>query len=1458
MRFLIGALGRGLKELWIGLLFVASVCGANAAPVITEIMYHPVGHPGEDTREEWLEIYNPDASVADLSGWKLDRGIRFEFPPDTALESGQFLVVASNVDTFTAAHPDFAGRIVGGWKGKLGNSADAVELVNAAGERVDLLDYATRGDWAQRSLADLDGSWRGWIWLNPSDGEGASLEKIQAMLGGSSGQNWRSSIAAGGTPGTANSVAEIDIAPVIQKVTHQPIIPSPNQTVTIRATVSDDAAGGAVKVVLHWRPDGTELFTLTEMADGDGDGRFEASVPAHSDTTVVEYYIEATDAGGLARTWPAPARTVSPQDLIDGAEPAFGNVTNALYQVDASHLPDEPWQPRHHPLYRIIMTEAERADFESLQRQSGFNGPTSEFNATFVSQDGTGIKVRQSCSIRDRGYSSRFQTPYSFHVGIPDDTPWNGKTSFQLNSQYAHSQALGALVFQLAGLPSIEVVPVQVFINGVDSAVSRPGYNVPAIKGYGRYVRAEPVNGEWIARLFPDDADGNLYRMDDHAQLGRGPQLGYGGETADGFRATYFKKTNADADDWTDVIELGKATSNGPDQGYREALEQELDVDQWVRYLACNALMENLEGGLLTGRSDDFAIYRGVKDPRFILLPHDLDTTMGIGERESGGTGSLYGSYSNLKGLQRFFTDSEMHSLYRASLVDLAQTVFTSDVLDPVIDDLFTDWLPDSVISNAKRFVRLRHDRVLSRFSVDTNSVAVAFLPELADGVIQANGGDVQLSGNHLPGVKSILVDGKFGGARVNGSFLLPEWWLLVPGFQPGFHVMNVEFYSGTSGQGELMEQQFVDLFTPGTVTMVEGGWPGGESVVRWDKSTDAWRITKNFTVPEGGTLTIDPGVSVYFDRNVRLRVASGGVLRVLGDPEARVTLTHFPEADAVDDPLLPGTQQAAPKWGGILFEDSMSAENLIRNADFLNAQPGDNQGCIGVVRSECVIEGCTFRGTHRRMVYGKNCSITVDGCIFPDMFAANENPAALGFDNVSEQLKIESPGLTQEGFRDGLPIGGYLRVYRNHFYGNKGHNDVMDVDSGFLGRSPVLDCRYNHFHGHVGDEHIDLGGDAYIASNIFENGTKDPVSSDRGYSNAISSGDRGKNTTIVVARNVFHSVDHAVNCKAGAAVIFEHNTSLAFHDDYEYTSGNFRQNVLTSAVNLFITEDIAPTRGDGAYLGFNVFHGSDSEQAGFPRLISGADLASTGRPTSKIEFFHNLIDPLLKDATIGPQHTGDIFATENGEGNINGIPSVNTNIVTKWSESSPARGAAAFGLDYGHTIPEWTYTRQLGSTPRFLIGGPGIFAYRWRIADATASDWSDPIDIGSGPGFPRDVPTVRTAMLDLSMLELESGNHVLEIIGQDFAGNWQPEAIATKIEWTTRAAVGAVLLSEVMAAGDDFIELANIGTETVDLSGWIVSERSTSDGGFVIPAGTLIEQGSPVAFAKAVTGIGL
>jgi hypothetical protein len=144
---------------------------ANAGNLaITELMYHPF-----EGGEEFVEIMNIGLRSIDLTGVRFTDGIDFAFAEGVTLLSGERLVVR-----------DFAKET------RLSNSGEQIILVAADGAIIREFTYLDRLPWP-----------------TAPDGAGPSLVLIAPLSNPDHGlaRNWRSSVEAGGNPGTDDSSA---------------------------------------------------------------------------------------------------------------------------------------------------------------------------------------------------------------------------------------------------------------------------------------------------------------------------------------------------------------------------------------------------------------------------------------------------------------------------------------------------------------------------------------------------------------------------------------------------------------------------------------------------------------------------------------------------------------------------------------------------------------------------------------------------------------------------------------------------------------------------------------------------------------------------------------------------------------------------------------------------------------------------------------------------------------------------------------------------------------------------------------------------------------------------------------------------------------------------------------------------------------------------------------------------
>ena len=728
---------------WSALNQATFVVSGQPNVQITEIMYHPSS--GLDT-QEYVEIHNASSGAVSTRGWRLAGAVDFALP-ERVIPAGGYLVVAANAAAFAAMYPTVT-NYVAGWQGSLSDASETIELLDAAGNLLDRVTYADDGDWAARTSGPLDHGHQGWVWAAAHDGGGSSLELISLVLPDRYGQNWAASLVAQGTPGAANSVASTDAAPLILDLTHLPIIPRSTEPVTITARLLDEAGTG-LTASLWYRLDGQPSFASLPMADdgdhGDGkagDGVFGAILPAQPNGTVVEFYVAASDATGHTRTWPAPV------------QPSGTQAANLLYQVDDSFDPAAPWVPGSQPIYRLILTEAERAELAQIGAASdGQELSNALMNGTFIALDGTGLGVRYLVGVGNTGHETRTGPPSNYLVAFSSETLWRGAAAVVINSRYTHAQSLANAVYQAAGLAAPDSQAVQLRINGADLAL-------PGSPMYGRYMSLEALGAAFALNHFPADPLGNLYaafRTDDLAQEA---DLRYEGASAAAYQDTYFKLTNRDANDWSDLVTMLNVLNNAPAASFLAQVSQVINVEQWVRYLALDTLMMNYGPGLNRGIGNNYYLYRGVADPRFVLIPHDLDAVLGQGQASGDIAHSIF-AFTGADGLNRLLTHPDVLPLYYSAILDLIATVFNPQAMNPLIDQTIGAFAPLAVTDAMKQFVVDRTAAVLAQIP---REFAITSPLPVVNGYPRTTAATASLSGTaDAAHTRSVLVNGNAG-----------------------------------------------------------------------------------------------------------------------------------------------------------------------------------------------------------------------------------------------------------------------------------------------------------------------------------------------------------------------------------------------------------------------------------------------------------------------------------------------------------------------------------------------------------------------------------------------------------------------------------------------------------------------------------------------------------------------
>jgi hypothetical protein len=151
--------------------------------IITEIHYNPA----EGDNYEFIEIVNAGDASVNLNGFQVTGDIHFIFP-DVTLFMDDYCVVAKNMDVYQGQ-----GFPVFSWdQGNLPAGPGNLYLKNFQGDTIDFVNYDNQ-----------------YWWPEEADGQGPSLELHHTSLENMVTSNWRSSYAAGGTPGKSNNSVAI-------------------------------------------------------------------------------------------------------------------------------------------------------------------------------------------------------------------------------------------------------------------------------------------------------------------------------------------------------------------------------------------------------------------------------------------------------------------------------------------------------------------------------------------------------------------------------------------------------------------------------------------------------------------------------------------------------------------------------------------------------------------------------------------------------------------------------------------------------------------------------------------------------------------------------------------------------------------------------------------------------------------------------------------------------------------------------------------------------------------------------------------------------------------------------------------------------------------------------------------------------------------------------------------------
>ena len=334
---------------------------------------------------------------------------------------------------------------------------------------------------------------------------------------------------------------------------------------------------------------------------------------------------------------------------------ALGRVLDISVEIDS-----EDWDTLRHQTRTF---EDLMAEIEKYQLSQPFASIYSWFSAT-VTVDG---ETHTEVGVRKKGF-----------LGSQSDTKPSLKLRFD---KYVDDQSLGGVIERMTLNNSIQdpsmintCLSYRIFaVTG--SPASRCNFATVSVNGkdLGLYVHVEEIKAPFLARHF-DSADGNLYE-------------GTVSDFTPDYRGTIEKKTNEDADDWSDIDAVVAALQDSSDAGLT-ALGQAVDLDRFLSFWATEVMIGHWDG--YAGNRNNYHFYREPDGP-FVFIPWGVDDTFHLKDDPNpfDNISEPPPSVLALTAIpNRLYNDPDWREKYAVRLKEILDAVWDEEELLAVVDEM--------------------------------------------------------------------------------------------------------------------------------------------------------------------------------------------------------------------------------------------------------------------------------------------------------------------------------------------------------------------------------------------------------------------------------------------------------------------------------------------------------------------------------------------------------------------------------------------------------------------------------------------------------------------------------------------------------------------------------------------------------------------------------------------------
>ncbi len=504
-----------------------------------------------------------------------------------------------------------------------------------------------------------------------------------------------------GSPGLVNSAVVANAGPAIFDVTHTPALPAVSQPVVVTARVRDP--DGLFSFQLKYRLDPSASYTTVTMADagtsGDAiakDGIFSATIPGQAGNALVAFVVTAAD--------------------------------NSVGQV-ASLFPTN--SPANGPLARECLVR-----FGEPQRTSSFGSYHQWFTAATVNA-WTNRLVMSNEGLEGTFVYGNFRVIYNFssrYAGSPYHQGWTAPTS---DCHYSMAMPRDELLLGTDNFNKIHAPGNGPFSDGF-LAREQTGHWIARQLGvpwsYRRFVNmyvngslrkvnylmedVQVPGGDFVESYYPNDSEGELHKLHGWFEMDDGavgslsfvnhswatltpypdPANGVSHKLARYRWPWAGRSYSSTASDYTNVFRLVEAANIPAGPAYVANLEAEADIEEWLRLWAARHTCGDWDFFGSRNSQNSYA-YRP-DNGRWQLFTWDMNIILGLNTSFAPGMGlfpRVGTDWSSGPNLTKILTHPPFRRAYWRAYKELCNGALLSANIDPYLNSRYNAFTFDGL-----------------------------------------------------------------------------------------------------------------------------------------------------------------------------------------------------------------------------------------------------------------------------------------------------------------------------------------------------------------------------------------------------------------------------------------------------------------------------------------------------------------------------------------------------------------------------------------------------------------------------------------------------------------------------------------------------------------------------------------------------------------------------------------